>query len=792
MEEDISARHGSVEREPDEPLSDDFVPHVEELRIAREFRLALEKATLNNGDLDAETLTRIRNPPQHIFELPDTDILLSLKLFISTTNASQQAYTDICSDITEVHPDITLLSHAAIKKEIAAITGVIPIVHDMCPNSCIAYTGPYATCLVCPMCNEARYDQLAEAATPGNKKSRQHFYTIPLGPQLQALWRTPEGANNMHHRQRCTSQITEELKNPANGGYIQEYSDIYHGREYLEAVARGDISTDDMVLMYSMDGAQLYQDKTSDCWIYIWVIFDLPPELRYKKKHVLPGGFIPGPNNPKNTDSFFFPGFYHLAALQKEGLRVWDSLEDRVFTSHPFLYLGGADGPGSVHFTGLVGHHGAYPCRLYCDLKGRHKPGVPHYYPALLKPDNYDVPGCNHPDVDPDEIHGGSPAEYNKNLLHLLHSRHATDYKERRKNTGISNSSIFSGLSPRHRLPIPAGFPGDAMHATTLNIGELLLPLWRGTFQCASTDSVADWDWAVLTGAMWKKHGEQVGASRQYMPGSFDRPPRNIAEKISSRYKAKEWQSYLYGLAPALLHNVLPKPYWRNFCKLVYGVRRLHQQKIPLILIQHGHRALQNFFTEFENIYVKRRADRIHFIRPCLHALLHTAPETVRLGPVVLYSAWTMERVVGDLGGEIGQPSNPYHNLSERGLRRCQTNAMKAIFPQLDRTKTTLPRGSLDLGDGYVLLRAKEEYAHAVEGDEGRVIKTYIVEEEGLLGNEAPVNWSGPRIAKWARLLLPTGQIARSAWKENLKAPEDLRRSRCVKVSSVSTEYSKS
>jgi len=58
--------------------------------------------------------------------------------------------------------------------------------------------------------------------------------------------------------------------------------------------------------MFSVDGAQLYAKKASACWIYIWVLFNLSPDRRYKKKHVFIGGFIPGPNNPKNLDSFCF------------------------------------------------------------------------------------------------------------------------------------------------------------------------------------------------------------------------------------------------------------------------------------------------------------------------------------------------------------------------------------------------------------------------------------------------------------------------------------------------------
>jgi hypothetical protein len=54
--------------------------------------------------------------------------------------------------------------------------------------------------------------------------------------------------------------------------------------------------------MLSIDSAQLYAHKASDCWIYIWVIMDLSPDEHYKKRHILPGGFISGPNKPKIMD----------------------------------------------------------------------------------------------------------------------------------------------------------------------------------------------------------------------------------------------------------------------------------------------------------------------------------------------------------------------------------------------------------------------------------------------------------------------------------------------------------
>jgi Transposase family tnp2 len=197
---------------------------------------------------------------------------------------------------------------------------------DMCINSCVAFTGPFNEDTSCPDCSEARY----EGAVGRNQKlrPRKQSLTIPIGPQIQAQWRSTEGAHNMRHRTREMKSLMDRL---AQGLPIEEYVDVYCAREFIQAAMDGAIGPDDTTLMLSVDGAQLYQHKQSDCWIYVWILLDLPPELRYKKKYILPGGFILGPHKPKNLDSFLFPGLHHLAALQREGLQIWDAEEDRMF-----------------------------------------------------------------------------------------------------------------------------------------------------------------------------------------------------------------------------------------------------------------------------------------------------------------------------------------------------------------------------------------------------------------------------------------------------------------------------
>ncbi|KAJ3831075.1 hypothetical protein F5878DRAFT_509450, partial [Lentinula raphanica] len=76
-----------------------------------------------------------------------------------------------------------------------------------------------------------------------------------------------------------------------------------------------------------------------------------------------------------------------------------------TFVCYPYLALVTADGPAmAMLLAGTVGHQGRIHCRFYCRLIGRHKPGAPQYYPARLKPTGYTETGCDHDDVDLNDL----------------------------------------------------------------------------------------------------------------------------------------------------------------------------------------------------------------------------------------------------------------------------------------------------------------------------------------------------------------------------------------------------
>jgi hypothetical protein len=417
---------------------------LHDLKITADFIKGLQEASLGDPriGLSSDALERLRNPlhDQPALSL-DEDTRLAINLYLG--NPSAITYETNRTAILRRFPGTDLPTHYRTTRLVADITGIESIVHDMCVNSCIAYTGPFLELLVCPICSEPRYDQFRLETSNGTDKiPRQEFHTIPIGPQLQALYRDPASATHAHYLRHERSRTLLEVQEQ---GTLSEYTDVLHGSDLIEAFQDERIGEDDIALMFSIDGAQLYAKKASSCWIYIWVLLNLAPDRRYKKKHVFIGGFIPGPNNPKNTDSFLFPGLHHLCALQKEKLTLWDAALQREVSSNIFLALLTADGPGMMHVTGLVGYHGKHGCRLYCGLAGRREPQGKLYFPTLLKPLDYDIDGCSHGDIDIRNLPITSCEQYNSNLRHLIASANDSQYRSRRLATGISKPSIFFG-----------------------------------------------------------------------------------------------------------------------------------------------------------------------------------------------------------------------------------------------------------------------------------------------------------------------------------------------------------
>ncbi|KIK90751.1 hypothetical protein PAXRUDRAFT_151248 [Paxillus rubicundulus Ve08.2h10] len=738
-----------------------FQPMLHTMSFIQELRNA--STTDPVAKLSDEVLDRLCNPPNVPLVIDNPGIRHSISTYLALEHSSQVAYEAICRlskhNLGAAPGAEDILTFHNVEKLIRIHTGIEPLLHDMCPNTCHTFTGPFSILDECYICQMSRWNEQKLQGSNGRVKvPAQQFTTIPIGSQLQARNCSPGSACDMRYLWERTQTLLDEIR---RSGSISVIDDVVMGWDYLGAVLNGDIKEHDIVLMLSLDGAQLYDSKESDCWINIWVILNLSPEKRYRKLHVLPGGFIPGPNKPKNVDSFLFPGIHHVAALQHEGLPMWDPLTDSRYISRLYLLFTTVDGPGLVYWDGMVGHSGKNGCRVYCGVLGRRN----------LCPCDHTVTGSDHNDIDAFELPQGGSAEYADNLKKIVSIRNQAQWDRMKTETGLTKPPLILGLDPTCSLGVPLCMTTDIMHLAG-NLSDLLISLWRGTMDIGPSDDRASWDWAVLeSNEAWTAHSKDVERAGSHLPGSYDHKPCNIAEKLNTQYKTWEFQLYMFSIAPILLYGILPSKYWTNYCMLVRGFQIMCQHSITQQQLQHAHGLLCTWERDFEHFYYQLKHDRLHFIRPATHQVIHLVVEAIHKGPPICYMRWTMERTIRNLGQEIQQPSQPYANLACEGVRWCQVNTLISILLELENHSTGLPYGSIDLEGGYALLHKRSKYSVHPDAQVSQAIQNYL-----------PTHQEVPRITKWARLLLPNGKIARSAWRETLKALEQLRISRNVKL----------
>jgi len=76
-----------------------------------------------------------------------------------------------------------------------------------------------------------------------------------------------------------------------------------------------------------------------------------------------------------------------------------------------------------------------------------------------------------------------------------------------------------------------------------------------------------------------------------------------------------------------------------------------------------------------------------------------------------------MEHIIRYMGSLLRQPSNPFWNLAAQTRQVATTNMLVAMWPESEKDNGN-PRGSKDLGDGYVLLGLKDTSPYHVSHSE--------------------------------------------------------------------------
>lgn len=212
---------------------------------------------------------------------------------------SNSAFNDILSVCSKGEASLYL-----IQKKLSDLVNINPIFIPMCVNSCCAFTDEFTNDISCRWCGEAAY-YINQSST---KTPRKVATFLPLLDRLKIQFNNPERSLALRYRCQYVNN------NSYNDGSI---GDIFDGNLYKELVEEGYFLDErDIALIGSTDGYQIFKQKTDDCWVVMFINANLPPNERVKKENFLISSIIPGPNQPKNFNSFLRPIINELKMLE--------------------------------------------------------------------------------------------------------------------------------------------------------------------------------------------------------------------------------------------------------------------------------------------------------------------------------------------------------------------------------------------------------------------------------------------------------------------------------------------
>ena len=186
-----------LEQEPteDDPSAIIWLPN---LQTTQGFIEALRLASLKKWGMQLEDIENLRDPGL-VLDLEDPSPLLrSLKHFINNSGSSCAHYKGIREIELLNNLSGLIMSFDQVRCRLSWLSGVMPLEHDMCPNTCVAYTRPYEELDTCSWCSLSCY--LPDTNTP-----HKQFTTVPIGPVIQAFYGSREIARHMHYLERSLS-----------------------------------------------------------------------------------------------------------------------------------------------------------------------------------------------------------------------------------------------------------------------------------------------------------------------------------------------------------------------------------------------------------------------------------------------------------------------------------------------------------------------------------------------------------------------------------------------------------
>jgi hypothetical protein len=282
---------------------------------------------------------------------------LSLKHYIAWVDSrgTVKAYK-LHAEVLQEATGMEILSLYMARKLAMEITGLSSQLVDMCPKSCMAFTGEFKDLQSCIYARDKRHVCSQPCYDKKGRPRAQMLYT-PIAPVIQTFYKNRKMAEAMRYRHE---HLQKALKRTEPTYF--DFSDTINHINHFHNLHLFHNETDTAITI-SGDGAQLTMKKQSDVWVLIVTILNLPPDMRSKATNIIIPLVIPGPSSPGNVESFIYVLYEELAKLSV-GIWTWDALSEKYFLLKVFLCGVLGDMLGSAKLSRMAGHMAVYGCRF--------------------------------------------------------------------------------------------------------------------------------------------------------------------------------------------------------------------------------------------------------------------------------------------------------------------------------------------------------------------------------------------------------------------------------------------
>lgn len=505
--------------------------------------------------------------------------------------------------------------------------------------------------LTCSQCG-------SESPSTSGKKANTFFY-LPILPRFEKIFRDASSCSTLYQYRRTRVKRSDWILDYFDGEHYKRLCTMYGGEQELD---------NDIFIGVSADGFQPFKNKQMDVWSIAAINFNLPPEERYRSPNVLPLGFVPGPSEPSNLQSFLQPLVNELRKVPRVGCQMmFHDGSVRKVRIH-LIYVSG-DQPAISKMSGLAGHCAARPCRD-CNIegifhRGRGKGGH-YYYPSRVNRTRsgrinklYDIKSLPY-----------RTALETKHTLGLLEMCSAAESARIRRRTGIRSGTVFFQLPTTNPSSLPPGsrpysfFPHDIMHLF-YNIQKEMINLWM----TRANDPYYIHQEIVL------EMDRELNEWSQSISGQVGPKPRAISE--FRRWKAADHKAFTLYYAPIVLNGVLPSSYLEGVDLLGELSALSFQVAVRRNDVEALRKLSEKYVDHYEKKYYMLSSDRINFCKSVFHILLHLGDCLKNYGPLVGVSQYWKEGYIG----WINQRSNARFNVATSMFKFClYAESIKSLY----------------------------------------------------------------------------------------------------------------